>query len=431
MRLLDVWLYDRLVGTISETRRGGRFAYTQDVCEEMPGVPLLSLSLPVKRRPYNEGKTASWFEGLLPEGARREDVSNRLRISAYDWIGLLAEIGWECAGAVRIFEHGDTRTHQGSYESISAGDLAARLSSIPSRQPHANSISFRMSLGGYQDKMCVAMPRLDASRRDISPTGVLIPLGDAPSTHILKPEPTSYPGIALSEAWAMTVASHLTRCSKVGMLRLTDAPPTLVVERYDRTGNNWPHDVRRVHQEDACQALGIPSSEKYASERAEKGSDPSYRKIASLLIRYAEDPRRELEELLRQLVTNLVLGNWDAHAKNTSLLYKRPGVPAVSPLYDVVPISEVEPRTNLLSLRVGGTLDPAAVTREAILAEAVSWGLAGTWCERVLDDCIEAFEQGLANASERYPETAERHLPSARLRLRALRDTKGTVPFVS
>ena len=129
MRLLDVWLYDRLVGTISETRRGGRFAYTQDVCEEMPGV--LSLSLPVKRRPYNEGETASWFEGLLPEGARREDVSNGLRISAYDWIGLLAEIGWECAGAVRIFEHGDTRTHQGSYESISAGDLAARLSSIP------------------------------------------------------------------------------------------------------------------------------------------------------------------------------------------------------------------------------------------------------------------------------------------------------------
>ena len=74
MRLLDVWLYNRLVGTISETRRDGRFAYTQDVCEEMPGVPLLSLSLPVKRRPYNEGKTASWFVGT-----RRHMVRARAR----------------------------------------------------------------------------------------------------------------------------------------------------------------------------------------------------------------------------------------------------------------------------------------------------------------------------------------------------------------
>lgn len=417
MRRLEVWLYDRLVGTIGETRRGGRFAYAPDVCDEMPGVPLLSLSLPVKRRPFGEGKTANWFEGLLPEGARREDVCRRLGISSYDWIGLLAEIGWECAGAVRVFRQGDARARLSSYEPVSADALAAQLGSIPSRQPHANSVLYRMSLGGYQDKMCVAMSRLDASQRDVSPIGILIPQGDAPSTHILKPEPASYPGVASSEAWAMTAASFAARCSRVGMLELSGAPPTLVVERYDRSGTHWPEDIRRIHQEDACQALGIHPSEKYASEGRERGSDPSYRKMASLLMRYAQDPPRELEELLRQLVANLVLGNWDAHAKNTSLLYERPGVPVVSPLYDVVPISEVEPRTRLLSLRIAGTLVPADVTRESVLGEAASWGVGGTWCERVLDDCLEAIGLGLEAASIQYPEAAERHLPSAYRRL--------------
>lgn len=153
----------------------------------------------------------------------------------------------------------------------------------------------------------------------------------------------------------------------------------------------------------------------------EKGTDPSYRKIASLLMRYADNPRRELEELLRQLVANMVLGNWDAHAKNTSLLYERQGVPTLAPLYDVVPISEIEPRTTLLSLRVAGTLDPAAVTGEGILAEAASWGMGGSWHERVFHECLESFEEGFVDAARRFPEAAARHEAPARARLAALR----------
>lgn len=100
MRKLEVWLHDTLVGHIDENRKGGKFSYAKDVAASMPGLPLLSLCLPVKRRPFGEGRTANWFDGLLPEGERRDAICRHLGLSPYDWMGLLAEIGWECAGAV-------------------------------------------------------------------------------------------------------------------------------------------------------------------------------------------------------------------------------------------------------------------------------------------------------------------------------------------
>ncbi len=99
---LAVWLGDREVGTLERTRRGARFAYNAQIADEMTGRPLLSLSLPVKKRAYHEGRTASWFEGLLPEGDRLDAVCRNLGCDQGDYMSILEQIGWECAGAVSI-----------------------------------------------------------------------------------------------------------------------------------------------------------------------------------------------------------------------------------------------------------------------------------------------------------------------------------------
>lgn len=160
MRTLDVYLDDTLVGSIAETRKGGRFAYTPETVERLAGSPVLSLSLPAKRRPFGEAKTSNWFNGLLPEGPRRDEVCRSLGISPYDWMGLLAEIGWECAGAVRVFPRGCARGSSPRYREISKEELAASLSNISLRLPRKNSGSFRMSLGGFQEKCASACRRL-------------------------------------------------------------------------------------------------------------------------------------------------------------------------------------------------------------------------------------------------------------------------------
>lgn len=420
MRALEVWLAGQRVGTIEEKRRGARFAYTEEICEAHPGMPILSLCLPAKRRPFGESKTRNWFEGLLPEGDRRDRACRRLGIDPLDWVGLLSEIGWECAGAVQVFPEGEAGIHGGSYEPVAPASLSALLADASLGDPVEGSGSFRMSLGGFQDKLCVRMSGLPRGSSRVPADGVCLTLGDAASTHILKPEPPRYPGLAESEAWAMTAASHAARCARVALLDLGDCPATLVVERYDRE-TDPDGAVTRLHQEDACQALGLPVSAKYANEASPKGDDPTYAGMASLLDRYAADAEVEKAELLRQITVNMALGNWDAHAKNTSFLYRGPGLPTVAPLYDVVPIAEAEPRTTLLSMRVAGSLNPALVDGAALMGEAASWGLPAAAAHDVATGCLDALGEGLGVAAVLYPAAAGRHEAATRERIARLR----------
>lgn len=96
-------------------------------------------------------------------------------------------------------------------------------------------------------------------------------------------------------------------------------------------------------------------------------------------------------------------------------------VPTLAPLYDVVPIAEVEPRTTLLSMRVNGVIDPGKLTRVDIAAEAVSWGLATTDVESVVDRVLKDLEKGIRIASTAYPAAAARHEANALERIRKLK----------
>ena len=147
----------------------------------------------------------------------------------------------------------------------------------------------------------------------------------------------------------------------------------------------------------------------------------TYVAIAGLLQKFSSDPEGEKAELLRQLVANLALGNWDAHAKNTSFLYCEQMVPTLAPLYDVVPIAEVEPRTTLLSMRVNGVIDTEKLTRADVVAEAVSWGLATTDVGSVVDRVLKNLEEGIRIASTAYPAAAARHEANALERIRKLK----------
>ncbi|MBR3257786.1 MAG: HipA domain-containing protein [Eggerthellaceae bacterium] len=425
MRTLEVYLGDELVGHLRETRRGARFAYTPEVVERYPGSPVLSLALPAKSRPFGEATTRNWFEGLLPEGRRRDEVCRNLGIDTNDWVGLLAEIGWECAGAVKVIPEGEAVLHEAGYTPLPSEALATRLAALGKNEPRPQVGPYRMSLDGFQNKLVVCMPRLKDGGGILTAADlgeVFLPGGDAASTHILKPEDTgNHPGAAEGEAWALMAAASAARSSKAALLLLDGVSPTLAVERFDRAGDNWPYGVERIHQEDACQALNLPSFRKYAREGGPKGDDPTYRAIADLLRRFAKRPAEELAELLRQLVVNLSLGNWDAHAKNIAFLFERPMVATLAPMYDLVPVAEIEPRTDVLSLRVAGKLDPAEISRQDIIEEACNWGMAEDDAKAVIGETLSGLEEGLSAAARSYPAAAERHEDASRERIARLR----------
>ena len=386
--ILEVRLGGEKIGQLARTKNGARFAFSEEVASAHPFSPLLSTALCVQEEPFDAQRTFSWFSGLLPEDARLDELQRFYGVAEGDYFGLLAQIGWECAGAVEVMPSEDWALARASQElprekRLTPEELSARLAALPSH-PYDDASSLRVSLGGFQEKL--------------QPQGRLA-------------------GLVEAEAWGMEVARHVTETAGSAILDLPDAPSTLVVERFDRVETE--RGLVRLHQEDCAQALGIEPGRKYAATATPTKSDPTYKGIAELLSRYAADSLEERKRLLRHLFVNTVLGNTDAHAKNYALLHGGDEV-RLAPLYDVVPALEITPNVLFMGLRIDGRIRIDRIERENIVAEARSWGLPARVVDEVLGKAAEDVRLGIAIASELYPEAGARHAAPALERLKAM-----------
>lgn len=196
--------------------------------------------------------------------------------------------------------------------------------------------------------------------------------------------------------------------------------PILSSERFDRYVDNNGL-IHRLHQEDLCMALGLPVYKKYANSTFLKGDDPSYKKAAELLYKYSIDPINEITELSKQMIVNFCLGNYDAHAKNYSFLHTSESEICMSPMYDVVPVSEIEPRTDVMSMWIGGEIAPNKVGRSQILNEITSWNIPLRIAEQILDNTLDNLETGINQSKKLFPNASKRHSAFALNRVKALR----------
>ena len=112
-------------------------------------------------------------------------------------------------------------------------------------------------------------------------------------------------------------------------IRTFGATKALVIERFDRL---WTKDGRllRLPQEDCCQALSVPPSQKYQSDG---GSD-----IVRLfnLLKGSDDPAKDLRTLLKAQIFFWLIGATDGHAKNFSIFLGVRGTYHMTPLYDIL-----------------------------------------------------------------------------------------------
>jgi Uncharacterized protein related to capsule biosynthesis enzymes len=120
----------------------------------------------------------------------------------------------------------------------------------------------------------------------------------------------------------------------------------LLVRRYDRikgSGDEWI----RLHQEDFCQALGVPPRFKYQNE-----GGPDLAACFSLLRRSTRPSAPQLLRLLDAVIVNALIGNHDGHAKNFSLLYVD-GQASLAPLYDVLSTAVYPNLTAKMAMKIG------------------------------------------------------------------------------
>ena len=375
---LAVWMSDRRVGTLEKTAAGD-LVYS-------PGIDSPLTVAASGLATWSPQLTRNWFDGLLPEGDRRVRLAARFGLRSEDTYGLLGEIGWECAGAIAVLPEGRSPT-SGRYEPIDDAGVAERLDALPSIDLDPDD-AIRMSLGGAQDKLLLARIA----------QGWALPIDGAPSTHILKPEPDLWPGLAAAEAWALRVASAATYTSAAELSIELGARPVIVVTRYDR---QHPGDrIVRIHQEDLCQALGLPVGLKYA--RPGHPEDPSLARIARILVERAVDPPAELIRLLEQVAASVALRNADSHAKNLSILHQGNAV-RLAPLYDVAPTIAFLPRQTTLGLSIGGKFKLTEIGAEHLVAEATSWGIPARDAAETVDAVAEAMSDAVAEANDLYP----------------------------
>ena len=379
---LSVWLHDRRVGVLERDRRG-RLQYVHKA-----GSLPVSIGLPANE-PWTPARTMAWFEGLLPEGDQRARIAARFSVAASDTFALLEQIGWECAGAVAVLPE-DQERPVGTYRRLSDDEVGLRLDALPAR-PYDDDDEVRASLGGYQAKIVLA--RFDDAWAE--------PVFGAASTHILKPEPPQWAGMAAAEAWALALAAQVTSAAAARWDGSLASAPTLVVTRYDRM--IVAGQVHRRHQEDLCQILGLLPEAKYAEPPMKPGK-PSWDRLATILLERAVDPTGERLRLLEQVTVTIALGNADAHAKNLSVIHEREGLVSLAPMYDLVPTLAFIPRQTRSALPVAGKFRMDEITTEHLVREAISWGIPERRARSKVLDTLVALRSGITSADTAVPQ---------------------------
>jgi len=340
-RTLDVYLRRQLVGQLIQDEHGRMaFYYAESWLNNAEAIPL-SHSLPLRKERFNRNECRGFFAGVLPDESKREIIAKNLGISARNDFAMLEQIGGECAGAVTFIPTGESLPDRNySYRGLTSDSLTEVLRLLPRRPLMAGEDGIRLSLAGAQDKIAV----------HVSNNQISIPLGGAPSTHVLKPAIERFEGIVFNEFFCMKLAHVIglhTAKAEVGKAENIDY---LLVERYDRTilkNSSGAEFLEREHQEDFCQALGIIPDNKYQNE-----GGPSLKQCFALLRELSSAPVIDLQRLLDAVIFNFLIGNHDAHGKNFSLLYG--SETRLAPLYDVLSTAYYPDLAKKMAMKIGG-----------------------------------------------------------------------------
>lgn len=340
MKSLNVFYESELVGALSEDNEERlRFKYSESWLKNPNSFPL-SIALKLSGEVYGHLPTKAFFENLLPEGGVKESLEAHSETNIKGEFDFLKIYGEDCAGAFIITTKNEVseKINENLKKEIALETLYRYLSQNKSlTDAVVNNEGGHFSLAGAQDKIPVI----------IEDNKMYIPLGNIPTTDIVKPYVRYFDSTKdtpYNEYFCMKLAG-------VAGLNVPDVDiiegeyPLYIIKRFDRIEVDGV--IKRIHQQDFCQARGITSAKKYESD-----GGPTFASNFKLVKDISVAPIPDLNQLLMWFWFNLVIGNNDCHSKNLAFLQTPNGL-RLSPFYDLLSTTIYKEITSKFSYGIG------------------------------------------------------------------------------
>lgn len=404
---LEVCLYGQRVGTI--TRFGSDqtvFSFDADHINDRQR-PTLSLGFTnqhgdvITRFPTVTSRLMPFFSNLLPEGMLRQYLARRAGVQPHREFFLLHALGQDLPGAVTV-------------RSLDSADTPNPANGV--REGFDDALRF--SLAGVQLKFSAIQAPLG---------GLSIPAQGWGGSWIVKLPSMAFAGLPENEFSMMQLAKMVG--IDVPTFKLVDVDhieglpqditgnkvikgsgaitgQALAVKRFDRADSG-----QAIHMEDFAQIFGLYPEDKYGKA--------SMRNIAQVLSDH-DTAGKDIEEFVRRLTFNALIGNADMHLKNWSVVYPDRLKPRLSPAYDLVSTIAFLPDDNLaLKVSRSKRFRDFSSLELAHLAKRV--GLCERWVLAIAQQTVAAFYD--------HWHREKRHLPLSRASVDVIDAHRQTVPL--
>lgn len=301
------------------------FTFDESYIERGAARPMLSLAF---TDPKNEENTENalreiyssmmrlppYFSNLLPEGALRKYLVKKMKIHHDHEFFMLEALGDNLSGAV-IAEPVDTIPDTVIQSQVRNG---ANLSG-----PSAKPLPF--ALAGAQLKFSMIE------------NGGRFSFGNGDGEWIVKPPHPTFAAVPANEFTMMKLAEAAgVEIPDVRLVPIKDLDLGNLEELNIPRGEEYAYAIRRydrnasgrVHAEDFAQVFNVYGDKEYTAT--------NYDSMGKLIFAVFPNRHAQIEQFIRRLVVNILVGNADAHLKNSSIIYKDGTTPSLSPAYDIV-----------------------------------------------------------------------------------------------
>ena len=387
---LDVYCAEKLVGQLIDGIQL-KFSYSDSWINNQNHS--ISPSLLTAKKEYEGLSVEAFFENLLPEAGIRELLKLKYQVSST--FGLLSVVGGDTASDLTILAEGK-QPNKPEYQGMEWLDVQASFKNQQGVIATAREKkSIRISLAGAQRKMGIV----------IRNEKLFLPLGNSPSTYIIKPDIERVEGVwasAMNEAFVMKLAETI----ELGVAKTFYQPlvKACVIKRYDRIQEDQM--IRKIHQLDLCQVDGKTSNIKYESE-----GGPSLKRCYELLKEYGVQAK-DLKRFIEWIFFNLYVGNHDSHAKNLSIYFPENEGARLTPFYDLLCTDIYPGLSRNFAFAIGGEARPShleikhlkLMAQDLRVKENFVFEIAQKISAKILEN-MELTLEGLMTAAPKGSET--------------------------